>query len=148
MSGFISDIQKQNIRDIVDRIHETFARPIIVYKFGQKVQFLNNQNYNKLYRKSSPQQQQVLVQNSRTIMARIQYKDFDEKDFFQNSTQEKIVIPEGTIYLKVNREAYLYMSDARTVEFDERTFSIQSPGQPLGMFGPQYYKFLLMPLES
>ena len=38
-----------------------------------------------------------LNQNSRTIMARIQYKDFDQRDFFQNATQEKIVIPEGTI---------------------------------------------------
>ena len=148
MAGFISDQQKQNIRNIVDRIHETFARPIIVYRFGQKVAFMNNQSYNKLYKKSSPQQQAQLTTNSKVIMARIQYKDFYQRDFFQNSTQEKIVIPEGTIYLKVDREAYLYMHDAKTVEFDERTFSLQSPGQPLGMFGPQYYKFLLMPLES
>jgi hypothetical protein len=148
MAGFISNAQKEAIKGIVDRIHETFARPIIVYRFGQKVSFYNNLNYNKLYKKSSPIEQQNLSQNSKTIMARIQYKNFDQRDFFQNSTQEKIVIPEGTIYLKVDREAYLYMHDAKTVEFDERTFSIQSPGQPLGMFGPQYYKFLLIPLES
>lgn len=148
MAGFISEIQKQNIRDIVDRIHETFARPIVAYKVGQKTQLLNNQSYNRLYKTSSPEQQVVLEQNSKTIMARIQYKNFDQMDFFQEAAQEKIVIPEGTIYLKVDREGYLYLKDAKTVEFDERTFSVQSPGQPLGMFGPQYYKFLLMPLES
>jgi len=148
MAGFISDAQKVAIKGIVDKIHETFARPIVVYRFGQKTTFKTVESYNKLYKKSNPQEQVELNRNSKVIMARIQYKTFDQQDFFQDQTQEKIVIPEGTIYLKVDREAYLYMHDAKTVEFDERTFSIQSPGQPLGMFGPQYYKFTLMPLES
>jgi hypothetical protein len=148
MAGFISDAQKVAIKGIVDKIHETFARPIVVYRFGQKTTFKTVESYNKLYKKSNPQEQVELNRNSRTIMARIQYQTFDQTDFFQNQTQEKIVIPEGVVYLKVDKEAYVYMHDAKTVEFDDRTFSIQSPGQPLGMFGPQYYKFTLMPLES
>ena len=148
MAGFISDAQKVAIKGIVDRIHETFARPIVVYKFGKRTAFNTVDSYNKLYKKSNPQEQIELTQNSRTIMARIQYARFDQMDFFQERTQEKIVVPDGTIYLKVDREGYLFLKDAKTVEFDERTFSVQSPGQPLGMFGPQYYKFTLMPLES
>ena len=147
MAGFISESQKQVIKSIVDRIHETFARDVVAYKFGQKVSFQTQESFNKLYKRSDPNAQYDLKQNSKVIKARIKYEKIDQMDFFQNNAQEKIVIPEGVVYLKVDEEGFLYMKDAKTVEFDGRTFSVQSPGQPLGMFGPHYYKFLLMPLE-
>lgn len=148
MSGFISESQKQDIKDIVDRIHDTFARPIIVYKQGEKVTMSTTAGYNSLY-KRNPNVPKIEVQkNSRTIYARIQYKIFDQEVFYQESSQEKIIIPQGAVYIKVNYDDYIFVKDAKTVELDALTYAIKSPGKPEGMFGPQYYKFLLIPLES
>lgn len=148
MASFIDENQKQNIRDIVDSIHDTFARSIVVYKKGQKISMLTSSGYNSLYKKNPTLNKEELEQNSRTIFARIQYKTFDQENFYQASSQEKIIIPQGSVYIKVNYEDYLFIKDAKTVELDAFTYAIKSPGKPEGMFGPQYYKFLLIPLES
>ena len=148
MASFIDENQKQNIRDIVDSIHDTFARSIVVYRKGQKISMLTSAGYNSLYKKNPTLSKEELDQNSKTIFARIQYKTFDQENFYQASAQEKIIIPQGSVYIKVNYEDYLFIKDAKTVELDTLTYAIKSPGKPEGMFGPQYYKFLLIPLES
>lgn len=148
MSGFLTENQKSNIKDIIDRIHDTFAREITVYKFGQKVAIATTNEYNALYKTNVNAGRQQLTQVSRTIMARIKYEKFDQTNFYQEASQEKIVIPEGAIYIKVDEDGYNYVKDAKTVELDGKTFAIKSPGKPEGMFGPQYYKFLLIPLEN
>ena len=148
MSGFLTDNQKDNIKDIIDRIHDTFARQIAVYKFGQKVAIATTSEYNALYKTNASAARQQLTQVSRTIMARIKYEKFDQTNFYQDKSQEKIIIPEGAVYIKVDEDGYNYIKDAKTVELDGKTFAIKSPGKPEGMFGPQYYKFLLIPLEN
>jgi hypothetical protein len=148
MSGFLTENQKGNIKDIIDRIHDTFARQITVYKFGQKVAIATTDQYNALYKTSSAATTPQLIQVSKTIMARIKYEKFDQTNFYQDRAQEKIVIPEGAIYIKVNEEDYNYIKDAKTIELDGKTLAIKSPGKPEGMFGPQYYQFLLIPLEN
>lgn len=148
MAGFLSEQQKQNIKIIVDGIHETFARDITVYKFGQKLAIATSNEYNAIYKKNPNSNGQTLTQVSRVIKARIKYAKFDQENFYQESTQEKIIIPEGAIYIKVDKDGYEYIQDAKTIELDGKTFAIKSPGKPEGMFGPQYFKFLLIPLES
>jgi hypothetical protein len=147
MAGFISDSQKQDIKDIVDRIHETFARPVVVYKQGEKLSMSTTAGYNALYKKNPTIPKIEVQKNSRTIQVRIQYKIFDQEVFYQESSQEKIIIPQGSVYIKTNYTDYLFVKDAKTVELDGLTYAIKSPGKPEGMFGPQYYKFLLIPLE-
>jgi hypothetical protein len=148
MAGFIDETQKQNIKDIVDRIHDTFARPIVVYNQGEKISMSTTGGYNSLYKRNPTVPKIEVVQNSRIIYARIQYKTFDQEVFYQESSQEKIIIPQGSIYIKVNYDDYLFVKVAKTIELDGLTYAIKSPGKPEGMFGPQYYKFLLIPLES
>jgi hypothetical protein len=148
MSGFLSENQKDNIKNIIDRIHDTFAREITVYKFGQKVSIATTAGYNSLYKKNPAAQSGPITQISRTVMARIKYEKFDQTNFYQARTQEKIIIPEGAVFIKVNQEDYDFIKDAKTVELDGKTYGIKSPGKPEGMFGPQYYQFFLIPFET
>ena len=148
MAGFLSINQKNNIKNIIDRIHDTFAREITVYKFGQKVAIATTTGYNALYKKNPDAQNVEITQISRSVMARIKYEKFDQTNFYQGRTQEKIVIPEGVVYIKVNEDDYNFIKDAKTVELDGKTYGIKSPGKPEGMFGPQYYQFLLIPFEN
>jgi hypothetical protein len=146
MAGFISDAQKQNIKNIVDKIHDTFARDIIVYQEGSKQNVTPIASYNAYYKRGT-EPKPKLVQNSRTIKARIQYKSLQQGDFYQESAQEKIVIPEGQIFIIVSLADAAFMSTAKIVELDGKTYSINSPGLPQGMFGPQYFKYSVIPLE-
>lgn len=148
MAGFLNESTKQNIKNVIDRIHDTFSRPIIAYKQGQKLTIFTSDGYNSLYKKNPNIPKEELQQNSRTIYARIKYESFDQDNFYQESSQEKIIIPEGAIYIKVNKEGYDWIRLSKTIELDGKTFAVKSPGKPEGMFGPQYYKFLLIPLES
>ena len=146
MAGFISDDQKQNIKNIVDKIHETFARDIVVYQEGSKQNIAQAPSYNTYY-KRGVEPKQKLIKNSRTIKARIQYRSLQQADFYQEAAQEKINIPEGQIFIIVSLADSEFMKTAKIIELDGKTYSINSPGLPQGMFGPQYFKYSVIPLE-
>jgi hypothetical protein len=146
MAGFISDGQKQNIKNIVDKIHDTFARDIIVYQQGSKKDMSTINSYNPYYKRGVDPKPK-LNQNSRVIKARIQYKSLQQGDFFQEAAQEKIIIPEGQIFIIVSINDVQFMSTAKIIELDGKTYAINSPGLPQGMFGPQYFKYSVIPLE-
>jgi len=150
MAGFLSENQKTNIKSIIDQIHDTFAREITVFKIGQRTVISSSANYNALYRQQSANTETTEV--SQTFQARIKYVEMSET-FLQESQsnssgQDKIILPAGTVKIKVNLEGYEYVREAKRVELDGRRFSIKSDGKPLGMFGPQYYEFILIPMDE
>jgi len=150
MAGFLSENQKTNIKSIIDQIHDTFAREITVFKIGQRTVISSSANYNALYRQQSSNTETTEV--SQTFQARIKYVEMSEtflQDSRSNSSgQDKIILPAGTVKIKVNLEGYEYVREAKRVELDGRRFSIKSDGKPLGMFGPQYYEFILIPMDE
>jgi hypothetical protein len=153
MAGFLSENQKTNIKSIIDQIHDTFAREITVFKIGQRTVISSSANYNALYRQQSSNTATTEV--SQTFQARIKYVEMSEtllQDSQSNSSyssgQDKIILPAGTVKIKVNLEGYEYVREAKRVELDGRRFSIKSDGKPLGMFGPQYYEFILIPMDE
>lgn len=146
MAGFISETQKQTIKNIVDGIHETFARDILVYQEGSKQTLSQTPSYNSYYKRGI-EPKQKLNQNSKIIKARIQYRSLQQGDFYQEAAQEKIIIPEGQIFIIVSLADSEFMKTAKIIELDGKTYSISSPGLPQGMFGPQYFKYSVIPLE-
>lgn len=147
MAGFLTQGQKDNIEAIIDRIHDTFARPITIFKIGTRTAIASSQNYNFIYRQQSANTSTTEV--SQTFQARIKYISADEELLPDpNAGQDKIILPAGSVKIKVNLEGYNYMKEAKRVELDGFRFSIKSNGKPLGMFGPQYYEFLLLPIDE
>ena len=155
MAGFLSENQKNNIKSIIDQIHDTFAREITVFKIGQRTVIASSPTYNAFYKQQSANASTTEV--SQTFQARIKYVDMGE-ELLQNSKtgqdrgsgggQDKIILPTGTVKIKVNLEGFNYVKEAKRVELDGRRFAIKSDGKPLGMFGPQYYEFILTPLDE
>ena len=147
MAGFLSENQKTNIKSIIDQIHDTFAREITVFKIGQRTVIASSPTYNALYKKQSSNTTTTEV--SQTFQARIKYVDMNEELLKNpNLGQDKIIMPTGVVKIKVNLEGFNYVKEAKRVELDGRRFSIKSDGKPLGMFGPQYYEFILTPLDE
>lgn len=147
MAGFLSENQKNNIKSIIDQIHDTFAREITVFKIGQRTAISSSPTYNALYRQQSSNTSTTEV--SKAFFARIKYVDMNEELLKNpNPGQDKIIMPTGVVKIKVNLEGFNYVKEAKRVELDGRRFSIKSDGKPLGMFGPQYYEFILTPLDE
>lgn len=62
--------------------------------------------------------------------------------------QQRIVYPVGTIKIKVPADAFVYLKEARRIEFEGRRYSIVSDYKPFGIFGPKYYAFILSPIDE
>ena len=91
---------------------------------------------------------------SDTFEARIYYDNMDTSYLTddgptqQAGTQNKIVVPDGSVKIVVKETAYNYLSEARRVEFDGKKFIIESDGQPRGFTSNQFYTFVLSPVDS
>ena len=85
-------------------------------------------------------------------MARIYYIKSEEEHFAEMNTskgsQNKIILPQGSVKIVVDPDGYNYIKEARKVEFDGITFSIRSDGNPMGLFANQYYEFYLTPIDE
>lgn len=150
-TSLISDSQKNTIKAIIDDIHETFARNITVYEEGEKVLISASSEYNGIYGKTSTgssSTKKVVV--SHTVNARIKYINAQEQNFSDGnvSSQPDIDLVDGSVRITVNADGFDILKEAKRCEFEGRKYTIDSKGNPTGIFGPQYYHFFLSPIEE
>jgi len=147
-TSLISESQKNTIKNIIDDIHETFARNITVYEEGEKVLIASSSEFNGIYGRTSGGQrttQRTIV--SHTINARIKYINAD-KDVINDSSQLGIEFIDGLVRITVDLDGFQILKEAKRCEFEGRKYIINSKGNPTGIFGPQYYHFYLSPIEE
>lgn len=149
--SLISESQKEAIKLIIDDVHETFAREIDVFGKGRKVAISASPTFNSIYGKRSSGQDGFEIQAEKTTLkARIQYIDAGA-DFVTSSdiqSELNIKIPDGSVKITVDEVGFKILKEAFRCEFEGRTYEIISNGNPVGMFGPQYFHFFLMPTDE
>lgn len=133
-------------------LHDTFSREITVYKNAKRVAIASSPSFNAIYGNSGATNTSEYKMVSQTFSARIYYLRMDE-EFLSNSSagtesQNKIIMPNGSVKIVVDPQGYLFIKEARKVEFDGMTFSIRSDGNPIGLFGNHYYEFMLTPIDE
>ena len=133
-------------------LHDTFSREITVYKNAKRVAIASSPSFNAIYGNSGATNTSQYQTVSATFSARIYYLKMDE-EFLSNSSagtdsQNKIIMPNGSVKIVVDPQGYLFIREARKVEFDGMTFSIRSDGNPIGLFSNQYYEFFLTPIDE
>ena len=156
MAGFLSEDQINKVRALADTLHTTFARTITVYKSAKKTMIASTTAWNSLYGKTNTGSNSAVEYTtvSDTFEARIYYDNMDTSYLTddgptqQAGTQNKIVVPDGSVKIVVKEAAYNYLSEARRVEFDGKKFIIESDGQPRGFTSNQFYTFVLSPVDS
>ena len=156
MAGFLSEDQINKVRALADTLHTTFARTITVYKSAKKTMIASTTAWNSLYGKTNTGSNSAVEYTtvSDTFEARIYYENMDTSYLTddgptqQAGTQNKIVVPDGSVKIVVKEAAYNYLSEARRVEFDGKKFIIESDGQPRGFTSNQFYTFVLSPVDS
>jgi hypothetical protein len=149
-TSLISDIQKEQIKAIIDDIHETFARFITVYEEGEKVLISASSQYNAIYGKTRTGSSTTKTSVSHRIKARIKYIEASEEIFSNPSfaSQLDIELIKGSVRITVDASGFKILKEAKRAEFEGRRYKISSKGNPTGIFGPQYYHFFLEPLDE
>ncbi len=147
----ISDSQKNTIKAIIDDIHETFARDITVYGEGKKVLISSSSEYNGIYgRTSSNTSSTSRTSVKNVIKARIKYINAREQNLSDGNISSQIGIEtiDGSVRITVDESGFVILKEAKRCEFEGRKYTIESKGNPTGIFGPQYYHFYLCPIEE
>jgi hypothetical protein len=72
----------------------------------------------------------------------------DEEYLSNGQTQNKIILPNGSVKIVVKSDAYEFLQEARRVELDGIRFSIKSDGSPRGLTINKFYTFLLTPTDE
>jgi glutathione synthase/RimK-type ligase-like ATP-grasp enzyme len=89
---------------------------------------------------------------SQTFEARVYYVNMDEEYLSNNDnqqgTQNKIILPDGSVKIVVKSDAYEFLQEARRVELDGIRFAIKSDGSPRGLTINKFYTFLLTPTDE
>jgi hypothetical protein len=149
MPSLISAARQSQVMQAFKNLHDTFAREITVYKNSKKVAIASSAQYNAIYGRNSGGSSVTYETVSYTINARVYYVDLPEEIFSDagDASQNKVVLPRGSVRLIVYQDGFDVLKDARRVEFDGKTFSIKSSGVPEGLFGNEYFQFLLTPLD-
>lgn len=149
MSSYVSDSLKSKARAAYSRLHDTFKRTVTAYKTAKIVQIATDETYNALYSTGTTEIIDYETVSS-TFEARIIYEKMDQKTmgdeaYFQ---QLKINMTHGWIRIIVDSDGYDFIKEGRRVEVDGKTYSIKSDGLAHGFWEPQYYEFLLTPVDE
>lgn len=150
-TSLISESQKTTIKAIIDDIHETFARNITVYEEGIKVLIAASSEYNGIYGKTGGGETSTTkTVVSHTIKARIKYIDAKEQNLAGGGVDSQLDIDliDGSVRITVDENGFEILKEAKRCEFEGRKYTINSKGNPTGIFGPQYYHFYLAPIEE
>lgn len=152
MPSLINLSRQNKVTAALADLHDTFSREIVVYKNAKKVAISSSPQYNSIYGNAGASTSIDYETVSATFMARIYYIKSDEEHFSDLNTnkgsQNKIIMPQGSVKIVVDPDGYLYIKEARKVEFDGITFAIRSDGNPMGLFANQYYEFYLTPIDE
>ena len=89
MSSFLTEYQKDNIRNIMDNIHDTFAREITIFKKEKKIFIATDSTYNALYSRIKNQAGSDKVVEVIKMKARVAYAGNFE--FLRQNTENEIL---------------------------------------------------------
>jgi len=154
MASFLSDSLKTVVKNAYSSFHDSFVRQITAFKIGQKIPLSSSPTYNAFYKQNTLANN--LTEQSETFNARIRYIKMEEEYFTESdgssvsSNTARIILPAGSVELKVDSTGYDYIKDAKRIEFDNKRFSIKHNPRPIGFFDAvtDYWEFILIPTDE
>lgn len=152
MASLISESRQKSVEAVFKNLHDTFVKEITVYKNAQGVCISSSPAYNSIYGDKGPNQSIRYDTVSKVFQARIYFVKLEKEFLYDNqgvdSSNNKLILPQGFVKIIVEEEAYLFIKESRKLEFDGATYSIRSAGSPEGLFNNIFYEFHLTPLNE
>jgi len=149
--SYLTQGQKNTVDDLIQNIHATFSIPILVFKINKKTSLSSNPNYNSIYRQG--QTNVVETEESQEIQARVRYLKMGEEIFNESdgssatSIQSRIILPAGSVRIKVDEAGNAYMQDCKRVEIAGKRYVLFHGSKPIGFFDKQaFWEYFLTPI--
>lgn len=154
MSSYLNENILSAVSNSLFRMHDTFSRKIYVFKQAEKTIISTSPNYNSIYGRTSAGtkgniEYDMVVEE---YYARVYYIQEDQeylaREGSQNGSQNKIILPKGSIRIVVTLNAYNALKEAKRVDVDGRVFAIKSGGNHSGFPANDFYHFHLTPIDE
>ena len=148
MADLISAADKADMELAIVDVHDTFARPITIYKNETKIFVATNpvfqSSYNALYDKLKNAPATRSKVSRKEVMARVQYRPVqEEQDEGGIGAQVNVQWGMGELRLKLEEDAYSDFKFATKIEIDGIIWRIVTDASRAGLFTPQYYLLYL-----
>lgn len=151
-TSFLTQAQKNVIDGLVDSVHATFSVSVTSFATDKKSSLATNPNFNSIYRSNSAQV--PATERSLTFNARVKYVKMGEEVFQESdgssvtSVQNRIILPVGSVKMKVDATAHEFMKIAKRVEISNKRYIVQGNPRPVGFFGKEnYWEYFLIPTD-
>lgn len=136
MAGFLTQTQKDTYSAQMDRIHDTWARDVVVYSFPQRTIISVSSGYNFIYEDSQPAYSGVYTGTSGTYSMRVKYLTPKELKELEGSHYD---LSKKTVRLKMTTGAWnVVSSGVENLEIDGERFNVFTNDRPHGLFTTQY----------
>ena len=150
MANLIPPGDKSDMEIAIADIHDTFARPITIYKNKTEIFVATNpvfeSSYNALYQKlKNPQKTSTKnTVTKTTVKARVQYR-YEQSESDEGGVGAQINVQWGTgeLRLKLDQTGYKQFKFATKIEIDGIVWRIVTDASRAGLFTPQYYVLYL-----
>lgn len=153
MSSFLSESQITSMENAFSRLHDTFARDIVVYKTAKQIVISTNPNHDFIWESSPTNDVVENIPVSGVFKARIKYANDQDRNQFntvvagKGSDQVNIELENGDVRIKLDATGAAFIKDATRVVFDNEVFNVETPARPHGIVRPQFYDFVLKRLN-
>lgn len=135
MASLVTEDQKLSYGDVFNDIHDTFARPIIIYKIPKKVIISSDLDYNFAYHDQEALKADY-IPVSGVFMARISWQDPSALNGYKEIKEE---VHGNIVKLKVKKDVFDFLDNAEHVEIDGRAVQFFGSSRPHGLFGIDFY---------
>lgn len=148
MSSLFTNTEKSLLEDQMNYMHDSFMRPIVIYRKNNEVVIYENPQHDFIYQTAPTNTLTVNVPVSGVFNARILYGQKQILDNFNSiggRGQDQINIrkDDGTVRIKLDVTGAAFLEGAERITFDNMIFTIDGGKRPHGLFTPQYYTFTL-----
>lgn len=147
MPSLLTDAEKAELEAITQDVADTFARPIVYYKFPQEVVLVESSNHNFLYEGAGSNTSIQYVQQSGIMNARILHgkkQDLASLRILGNlAGGDHALLQEGECRIKIDATGKAIFENAQRVIIDDEPYEFNSARRPHGLFSPKFMTYYL-----
>ena len=153
MADLFSASEKLILSNNFNDIHDTFSRPIYIYRRANEVLISENPENNFIWDNAPNNSQAEIAIVSGMFNARIKYGTEQKRENFSSETrnnaeeQNVSTLEMGMVRIKLDPSGAAFIGDAERVKFDDEVFEITTSKRPHGLFTPQFYTYFLKKLN-
>jgi hypothetical protein len=135
MPSLVSNAEKLSWANEFNNIHDTFARPVTVWKTPERVVVSSDPNYNFLYNEQESIEV-TYIPVSGKFDCRIQWQDPSKMGGWPEIREE---VRGNICRIKAKKDFVDFISDAEKIEIDGRPVQALGTNRPHGLFNIDFY---------